>query len=638
MKKLFFLLVFSSCVSITYGQTLFTYGKHSVSNAEFLKAYNKNKTSNADSAQGMRNYLDLYIKFKLKVQAAKDMHLDTLPSLKADLQNFRNQVQNNYLKDQNEVNKLTDQAFERSQKDIHAVYYFVPEVSDTSKSYNTIEQVYRQLKANKNDSDILEEINKNTPNVQKADLGFITVFTLPYNFENIIYSLKPGEVAIPVRTKRGWYIFKNIGERHAAGEITLAQILFAVPEGFIIPRQQTKKLADSVYEALVNGANFAAMAKQFSDDRSTFMNGGLMPEFGTAKYDSVFENHAFSLKKDGEISPPFETKFGYHIIKRISASPVPDTKNDEIFMNNLKQEVLNDSRINIAKQKFITEIIPKTGYKKMAVNEENLWRVSDSSLIKNKNVTVGKVDENTVLFNYNNNAKVKVRDWILFLRNSNKAVPGGDHESYKELFPEFVNASTISNYATRLQDFSPAFKYQISEFKDGNMLFEIMQRKVWGKASADSVGLLHYYKQHKEKYFWNSSADAIIFSCSNIDVAKTSIEQLRKRKTWREIISEDPSHVQADSGRYELGQIPVVDRTHFTAGLITAPVVNKTDGTAVFAQIIKIYPDHQQRDFEDARGMVINDYQNFLEQKWVAQLEKKYPVKVNEKAFLALLK
>lgn len=638
MKKLLLLPVLTSFIFISYGQTIFSYGKHTVSATEFLNAYNKNKTSDTDSSQGLRNYLDLYIKFKLKVQAAKDMRLDTLPSLKAELENFRSQVQGNYLKDQNEVNKLTDETFERSQKDIHAVYYFVPEIKDSSKSYNAIEQVYKQLKTNKNDSDILAEVNKNTPNVQKSDLGFVTVFSLPYEFENIIYGLKPGQSSIPFKTKRGWYFFKNIAERHAVGKITLAQILFAVPEGFIIPRQQTKKLADSVYNLLMDGADFASLAKQYSDDRSTFMNGGLMPEFGTAKYDSVFEDHAFSLTKDGEISTPFETKFGYHIIKRISASPVPDTKNDGTFMNNLKQEVLNDSRINIAKQKFITEILPKTGFKKMMVNEQDLWRVSDSSLIDNKNVTIGNVDENTILFTFNNNANVKVRDWILYLRNNNKTVQGRNHESYKALFPEFIDASVTSNYASRLEVFNPAFKNQIQEFKEGNLLFEVMQRKVWGKASTDSIGLLHYYNQHKEKYFWNSSAEAIIFSCSNKEIANSSIEQLRKGKTWREIISENPTHVQADSGRYELGQIPVVDRTHFTEGLITSPVINKIDGTAVFAKVIKLYPDHQQRDFEDARGLVINDYQNFLEQKWVAQLEKKYPVKVNEKVLQELLK
>lgn len=639
MKKLALLFALTISVFISSAQTLFSYGKYAVSTTEFLNAYNKNKTPEADSAQAMRDYLDLYIKFKLKVQAAKDLHLDTLPSLKADLQNFRSQVQGNFLIDEAEVKKLLDQAFTRSQKDIHIVYYFVPEVSDSAASYQKINEVYQQLKNNKQtDSEILDAVNSSEPKVEKDDLGYITVFTLPYEFENIIYGLKPQQSSAPYKTKRGWYIFKNTGERHAVGKITLAQILFAVPEGFIAPRQQTKKLADSVYNVLVNGGDFAALAKQFSDDRTTLMNGGLMPEFGTAKYDSVFEDHAFALTKDGEISRPFETKFGYHIIKRISASPVSPTKDDATFMSNLKQEVFNDSRINIAKQKFIKEILPKIGYQKLPLNENNLWRISDSSLIANRNIMVKKMDEYTTLFIYNNGADIKVRDWILYLRNNLKDSPEKMHEQYPALFSKFIDASAVNNYASRLEDFNPAFKSQIKEFKDGNMLFEVMQRKVWNKASEDSAGLHRYYNHHKEKYLWNSSAEAIIFSCSNKAAATNSIKQLRTGKTWKEIVSENSTEVQADSGRYELGQIPVIDRTHFTAGLITLPVINKTDGTATFAKIIKLYPSYQQRDFEDARGLVINDYQNYLEQEWISQLEKKYPVKVNEKVFNNLLK
>ncbi len=69
-----------------------------------------------------------------------------------------------------------------------------------------------------------------------------------------------------------------------------------------------------------------------------------------------------------------------------------------------------------------------------------------------------------------------------------------DHETYKKIFPEFVNESAISNYASRLENYNPAFKAQINEFEEGNMLFEIMQRKVWGKASADTAGLKQFYR------------------------------------------------------------------------------------------------------------------------------------------------
>ncbi len=462
---------------------------------------------------------------------------------------------------------------------------------------------------------------------------------MPYKFENIIYGLKPGQLSAQVSSKTGWYIFKNEGERKAVGKITIAQILFAVPQGANQQiQEQAKKLADSVYNALEQGSDFSTLAKKFSDDRATFMTGGLMPEFGTAKYDSVFENHAFSLKKDGEISKPFETKFGYHIIKRISATPVPESKDNETFMYNLKQQVLKDSRAQIAKQKFSEEIIPVIGLKENSVNKENLWNVTDSFLLKNKNVSAGKVKASTVLFTFNNNQKVKVSDWLLYLKDLHENFGDKNEEAYKSLFTQFLNASANENYASRLEGFNHAFKAQIDEFEEGNMLFEIMQRKVWRKASSDTTGLREYYNEHKQKYLWDASAEAIIFSCSDKAVANNCIEQLKKGKSLKEIVNANPSKIQADSGRFEFGQIPVVDRTAFTSGLITLPVINKNDGTAVFAKILKMYPNNQQRNFEDARGLVINDYQNYLEQKWVVQLKKKYPVTVDQKVFQSLLK
>ncbi len=640
MKKLFLAVICSSFIFISYSQTLFTYGNHSVNADEFLTAFNKNKTASPDSVQALRDYLDLYIKFKLKVQAAKDIHLDTLPSMKADLQNFRTQIQDNYLDDDKEVNRLVNEAFERSQKDVHVVYYFLNnnQTADSDNQFKMIKNFAGKLRSNeKNDVEIFAKANANSAiKIQKGDAGYVTVFSLPYLFENIVYSLNPGESSLPVETKKGWYVFKNIGERKAVGKITIAQILFAVPEGFDQQRAGAKKLADSVYDALMNGSDFATLAKEFSDDKNTYLNGGVMPEFGTAKYDSVFENHAFSLKKNGEISRPFETKFGYHIIKRISGTPVPDSKSDEAFIYNLKQEVLKDSRIEVAKQKFLKEILPVIGFKKDNVNEDNLWQVSDSSLMSNKNITAGNVNESTVLFSFNDHKTVKVADWIVYLQHSN-VVAGSDRSSYKSLFDQFIKASAFSNYASRLQNYNVAFKNQIEEFKDGNMLFEIMQQKVWNKAAADTTGLKNFYNTHKEKYFWSNSADAIIFSCSDKTVADNAIAQLRRRKTWREVVADNPTQIQADSGRYELGQIPVIDRTMFRDGLITLPVINKTDGTAVFAQIIKVYADHEPRNFQDAKGLVINDYQNYLEEKWVKELKKKYPVKINEKVFNSLL-
>ena len=641
MKKLFLFTALSFFISITYCQTLFTYGKHTVSKDEFVRAYNKNKTPATDTEPALKDYLDLYTKFKLKVQAAKDMQLDTLPSLQSDLQNFRAQIENNYLQDDKEVDALVNEAFNRSQKDIHVQHFYVSINSkmlpgDTVKLYKAVSEAHDELKkGGTNYDEIVSEIKEKIAPLEGSDLGWVTVFTLPYEFENIVYNLKPGQVSKPYRSQKGWHIFKNEEERPAVGKIKIAQILFAVPAGNINMRDRAKQTADSVYTALKSGADFGGLAKQYSDDRRTYMNNGIMPEFGVATYDGGFEKVAFSLKNDSDISQPFQTEFGYHIIKRLSRSPIPENKNDAAFMANIKQEVLADGRIASAKEKFLKQVLVKTGYKKNnAINEKDLWTVTDTFAISNKKISAGNVSENTILFSFNN-AKVKVGDWMQYVRSAKTTYAAHAEQTHAELFKNYVSIAATENYKSRLENFNPEFKYQLQEFKEGNMLFEIMERKVWSKASSDSLGLEQYYNEHKANYKWNASADAILFSCSNEAEAKTVIEEINKGKTWKDLVK-DNSQVQADSGRYELSQIPVKSKTDFTPGMVTEPVVNSGDGTSIFSMITKTYPANQQRSFADARGLVINDYQNLLEKKWVEELKKKYPVAVNEKVFQSI--
>ena len=260
MKTLYLFFLLSIITGNIHSQTLFTYGNNAVTKNEFLRAYNKNKTAANDKAVALREYLDLYIKFKLKVQAAKELRIDTLASLASELQNFRTQVEENYLNDESKVNALIKEAFERSRKDIHVAYLFYP-----AKDYA--------------DSIAVEKKHASSKEIW-TDIGFVTVFNIPYQFENIIYKQNTGEESKPVSTKTGYYIFKNIAERKAAGKIKAAQILIALPEGANEQdKSYAKKLVDSIYNLLQSGADFGELAKQYSNDKITYLSGGIMPEF-----------------------------------------------------------------------------------------------------------------------------------------------------------------------------------------------------------------------------------------------------------------------------------------------------------------------------------------------------------------------
>ena len=641
MKKLFLLLTIILSAVVVSAQTLITYGNSSISKEEFLRAYNKNKPAAADKEKSLREYIELYSNFKLKVKAAQELRLDTLLQIAYDVQNFRNQIVENYLSDEKGMKKLQDEAFARSQKDLHTLHFYAPVAAnatpaDTLKAYTAITEIYKQLK---NGNSNYTGIVNNAKVAKQTDIGFITVFTVPYEYENIIYALNPGGVSSPYRSKNGWHIFKVTEERESTGKWKAAQILFSFPpDADAETKAAIKNNADSVYTLLQKGLAFGVAAKTYSNDKLTYLTDGEMTEFGTGKYSYSWENEIFKLKKDGEISKPFATAFGYHIVKRIGNTPTPKNKSDEGYQFDLKQKVMQDARVNTEKDKFAKEIVQKTGFKKStAVSENDLFRYADSviknpSLQQYENFAISKKTVASFAKGY-----LKGSDWLKFVKEYKANYEQYKGETNRQLWDKFITVSAVDYYKKNLETYNKDFKFQMQEFKEGNMLFEIMERNVWNKAITDSSGLLKYYDAHKTKYKWAASADVLVFNSSNVKNAEEAMATVKTGKYWKTIAEESNAAVQADSGRYELTQI--------TGASITTPpeknsysaITTNADGTAVFVKYLNIYEPNLQRSFEAAKGLVINDYQNVLEQNWLARLKLKYPVKINESVFKQLL-
>ena len=638
MKKMHLLLLVVFATTASYSQTFIAYGNSNISQQEFLKAYNKNKGDVINKEKALREYIDLYTNFKLKVKAAEELGLDTLDQIKYDVDNFRTQIMDNYLSDEKGIERLTNEAFIRAAKDLKVEHYYVPltpstSPSDTEKAYTSIMAVHAALKAGKPaDASLVENIPAAVGVVKHNNLGFITAFTIPYEYESVIYNLKKGEFNRPYRSRNGWHIFDVTDERKSAGRWRIAQILVsAPPDADDAAKTETLKKANRIYELLKNGDNFNATAKAYSDDKLSYLNGGELPEFGTGVYSSDFENEVMKLKADGDISKPFLTSFGYHIIKRMGFSATPAAP-DESFMFDLKQKVMKDSRVNAEKEKYTREMIAKVSVRKLnAVKDTDLFRFSDS-------IMTSPSLEQTRRYPISNKKVLKVKeeeltgaDWLAFVREYRANAAEYKGETNKLLWDKFVEVSALNYYKKNLELYSPEFKFQMQEFKEGNMLFEIMERNVWGKAINDSVGLLKHYNAHSTNFKWAESADVLIFNCSTAKIAQDAITSLKKGKNWRTISDEQSSGaLQADSGRYEITQI--VGANYASApvkGAYTAIVTN-IDGTATFVKYVNIYPANQQRSFDEARGLVINEYQQVLEQEWLAKLKKKYPVRVNE--------
>ncbi len=646
MKNLFTLAASFLIACTAFSQPLFTYGNSSTGKEEFLRAYNKNKPVTADKEKSIKEYLTLYTNFKLKVKAAKELRLDTLAQIKYDVQNFREQIADNYLNDEQLLDVLVKEAAQRAAQNVHVLYFSVPVAenatpADTLKAFNASKELYLQLKKGTNNyAEIVADVSAKFSTTTYSDAGYLTAFMLPYDLENIIYNTGVGNVCQPFKSKKGYTVFKVADIRADVGKWKVAQILFAYPpDADYNSKLAVKSKADSVYALLQKGLLFDEAAKTYSNDRMSYSGGGELPEFTTGKYNVKFEDNVFGLKTDNSFTKPFETDFGYHIVKRLNKVALFKTAEDANYLYDIKQKVQQDARINTVKERFIKTITIKTGFKKMpGFTEPTLLKAADS-IIKNPTIDFAKLGDvnSKILFGFKNGTTVKGKEWLQYVKDNNYQADVKNTDS-KLLLSNFIAQIILNYYKNNLEEYNSDFKYQMQEFEEGNMLFEIMERNVWSKAGADSVGLLRYYNANKNTYKWQKSADVIIFNCTDEKTATAAIASLKAGQPWVTVAQTSNDKIQADSGRYELVQLPAaINNSEPKLGDFST-IASNADGTSLFVKFMKLYEGNLQRTFSEARGLVINDYQNILEQQLVADLRKKYEVKISDQVLNSVLK
>lgn len=622
-------------VSPASSQTLFTYGSHKADAKDFLRAYNRNNQQQS-SPKAVKDYLDLYINSRLKIREAYDRRYDTLPQIKVEVENLRNQVIENYMNDPAVIDRMTKEAFQRSLKDVHAAHIFISLKNangaiDTVTAQKRLNEITSRLTKGEDFMTIAQQMSDDpAAKTNKGDLNYITVFTLPYEFENIIYSIPIGKYSKPHRSKTGYHIFKNLGERKALGKVKVQQILLAFPPGISdADKKKTALLADSIYKRIVDGEDFGKLASTYSNDYVSAATEGNIPDISVGQYDPVFEKQVWSLK-NGMVSKPFVTTHGYHIVKRILAKPVITNAKDKDNMDELSKKVKATDRWKTAKDFIYAQVKSKAGLQQLPYKEVVLWSLSDSLLDSKPGLMGRTMNKESGLFKIGSTVYT-VDEWINFAK-MNRYNTSGKIKSYPDLLDEFIKNSLNQYYRAHLEDFNSDFRNQMEEFTDGNLFFEIMQQEVWNKAQNDTAALQALYNKNKETYNWKQSADAIIFFCSDDASAKVFADRLKKNPaSWKELLEPHKEKIVADSARYEWTQIPGLDKTVPKPGMITPLSVNATDKTSSFALITKVYNQPTPRSFNEAKGLVMNDYQNLLEEEWIKQLRQKYPVKLDDK-------
>jgi peptidyl-prolyl cis-trans isomerase SurA len=369
------------------------------------------------------------------------------------------------------------------------------------------------------------------------------------------------------------------------------------------------------------GSDFDALAINFSFDAGSAPNGGLMPDIRVGEYDPVFENQVFGLQNNGDITAPFETALGYHIVKRkeLIARGAENTE------YSWKYAVETDKRINLAKKSFEQSCIQKTGMKKIIRDENELFRYTDSFVATKKKIFSSIIKDNGTLFEFPKQ-KILVQQWLDYV---SARTPERTRAVYKNLYDAFAGETSVNYYRKHLEQYSPEFKAQYAEFMEGNLLFEVMERKIWNKSASDTNALKSLYARQKLKYQWGKTADAIMVNApDSASAVLTRAELVANPENWKNLSVLGDGKVIVDSGRVEWTQIPGSSDL-LKKDYVSPFAFNKDDQSVSFIYIVKLYPHNSQKSFDDAKGQLINDYQVELETKWIADLKKKYPVKIN---------
>lgn len=631
-------------------RTLFTVGGDKITVGEFQYVYNKNNINNqADySEKSLRDYLKLYENFRLKVKEAEAMKLDTISSLNGELDGYRKQLAKSYLTDREISDKLITEAYERSQKEVNAGHILIrcdenANPADTAAAYKKILALRKRIEKGESFEKVAKEASEDpSAKNNEGNIGWFTVFGTIYPFENAVYSMKTGEISQPVRTEFGYHLIKLNNTRPARGQIQVAHILIHFPENPTTKQKDSLRLkADSVYQLISSGKmSFDEAVRAFSDDKVTRIKGGELQPFGsgtTLRMVPQFEDAAFELKKDGDISKPVMTQYGWHIIRRLEKKEMPsfaDSKAD------IKKKVERDSRSQEAKNVLIARIKKENNYSVFADAKNKFVARVDSTLLNGNWRADSTLRNSTPLFSLAGK-NYTVSDFIDFLeKNSRRRSDKTKDALLNEYFETFVNNKCIDYEESMLEVKKPEFKALMKEYKDGILLFELMDRMVWTKAVKDTLGLEEYRKKNESKYMWGERAESEIFNCNDKKLCTEANKMASKGKTKDEITAKlnktgASSKVSVIEGKYEKGQYDVIDSLEWKAG--TSALATLNDSSFRFVRINRI-ANPEAKNLKEAKGFVVSDYQEYLEKTWLAELRNKYPIAVDEAVFRSLIK
>ncbi len=650
MAMLALIMVFFMVASAQSGNdVLLTIGDEDITVDEFMAVYQKNNVEGEVlDKKSLEEYLDLYINFKLKVKAAEDQGLDTVASFINELKGYRDQLAKPYFVDEEVNAELLEEAYNRKTQDIRVSHILVrldkyATPADTLEAYNKLMNIRKRIvEGGENFNDVAEEVSED-PSARdmpargfqpprkgnRGDIGYFSVFDMVYPFEDAAYKLDVGEVSMPVRTDFGYHLILVQDKQPALGKVQVAHLFLQMPKDATAADSAALKAhVDSLYNELNGGAEWEELVREFSDDKSSSMNKGILPWFGSNRMVPQFIDGIRTIADSGQISKPILTTYGWHIIKLIDTKPIGSFEDEKA---DIKQNLSKDVRSNKSKASILSKIKKEYGFKKYPEAVEALYTVVDSSIYKRKWEAASAEGLNDVVFTIGGKQYTQ-QEFAAYIEKHQSI---GSKESISLFvdtsFDDFVEEKLIAYEDARLEAKYPEFRDLVKEYRDGILLFELTDQMVWSKAIKDTTGLKAFHENHRKDYMWGERVEATLVTALTVEGAEKARQMAKENMNGEEIaeaFANDTVYtVSVITKKFPKGENKIIDQVKWKKG--TSEIVNDDKGKYGFA-IVTGTVGPEPKTLSEARGLITADYQNYLEEQWIKDLREKYTVIVHE--------
>lgn len=623
------LLLGTAILAIAKGDpVLMTINGKDIKLSEFEYLYHKNNQQQIEK-ETLEQYVDRFVLYKQKVADAEAAGIDTTSLFIKEFEGYQKDLAAPYITEDTTYRwQFIQEAYDRYKQQIDIDHFMLPvgSAAETMANMNRMDSIRNCVLNGEKWEDLVDKYSSDPSKTRNhGHYGFISSLMFPYDFENVAYGTPVGEVSKPFATKYGVHMIRVNGKRDRE-DVHVKHILKLFPHGATDEQKAAcKAQMDSIYALLQAGADFEELAKKESQDGSA-NRGGDLGWFGRGRMVPPFEKVAFELA-DGAISEPFATQYGYHIIKKVAHGIQPLSQLRPAIENSFK----HDDRDKLIQERRLSDWKAKYNY---SVNPEAI------DYITNALNAAGKFDSAFVaqtikgcklpLMTYGNNESLPVMS--LLPQINNKAVFTNLSAAKDYLMSRIDNMAdaALQDYnANELVKSNPEYRNLLNEYRDGMLLFEISNRRVWKAAGKDTAGLEKYFAENRGKYNWDEPHfKGIILSAKNdtiLNMVKADMATMASDTLTDALHEKYGSDIRMERMVVKKGENALADYLAFHVG-------EKPERKGYSeCMILEGGVISQPQEMSDVRGAVTSDYQDVLEQLWKKELAKKYPAKINKK-------